>query len=44
MKKIKMYDGGDKKFLALCEKAGTPATRRQYKKFMKKFGKAFRAQ
>ena len=37
---IAKYTGGDKTFLAACEKANTPATRRQFAKWNQKRGKA----
>ncbi len=38
---IKMYGGGDKVFLAACELAGKPATKRQYTKYGQKRGAAY---
>ncbi len=38
---IKMYEGQDNRFKDACTKAGIKPTRRQYKKYQRKQGKAF---
>lgn len=41
-KEIKLLDSPPKEFAAACERAGIPPTRRQYSKFLRKRGLAFR--
>lgn len=38
---IKMYQGTDNRFIDACKKADVKPTRRQYKKYQRKQGKAY---
>jgi hypothetical protein len=40
---LRMYDGDDRLFVVACLLAGTPATRRQWSKWLQGRGKAFAA-
>lgn len=40
---LRMYDGDDRLFQVACLLAGTPATRRQWSKWLRGRGKAFGA-
>lgn len=42
-KGIRDFKGVDARFTDLCRKAGTPATHRQYRKYLQGRGKAFQA-
>ena len=39
---VRPYTGHDDKFIMACSKAGIPATARQYRKYMRKQGKAYK--
>jgi hypothetical protein len=38
---IRMYDGANENFYSACSRAGIPATRRQYKKWLQGRGAAY---
>lgn len=42
MSKIKQYTGGNAEFLAACRDSGTAPTKRQWKKWTQKRGRAYR--